>query len=516
MRATMPLSFASMSQRAILSASVLLIFTAPLFAQKDTPGQGPKRSIEVQIEGAAKDTIYLANYYGNKLFYNDTAIADAKGKVVFNKPRGYKGGVYAVVVPGPKYFEILVNEPTIVLATDKSDLMGKLEVKDSKENAVFTEYIRFLNARKTDGDAMRSRIEAETDPIAKARIRAEMEDLDKVVKTYQKDLVANNPGTFAAALVRMSMANELPELRKDDGSLDSAGAYYQYRRHYWDNFDLKDERIVRSPIFANKLEEYLTRVLPQVPDTLARLVDELIASTEGSEEVFKYTVHTITHKYETSDIMGMDAMFVHMALTYYCPALGKASRATWMEDDKLEKLCERARKMAPLTLGKKATNLILTDSTETKWIGFHDLPQEYVVIVFWDPHCGVCKKELPEIYKAYKETLKDLDVEVFAVAKAVDAGLMKDWKKFIRENGLDWVNVALTQNVYETAKKDPRQFIPQHTTIESLNYAETYDVYSTPKLFVVDGERKLVGKQLTAEQIGDLVRKLREIKEAKK
>ncbi len=515
MRATMPISFAPMLERALYSLIGLTLTVGPLLAQKPETVQGPKRTIEVQIEGAAKDTIYLANYYGNKLFYNDTAIADAKGKVVFNKPRGYKGGVYAVVVPGPKYFEILVNEPTIVLATDKSDLMGALEVKDSKENAVFTGYIRYLNARKADGDAMRSRMESEEDPIAKAAIRAQMEDLDKEVKAYQKDLVVNNPGTFAAALVRMSLANELPELRKDDGSLDSAGAYYQYRRHFWDNFDLQDERIVRSPIYANKLDEYLTRVIPQVPDTLAKLVDELIARTEGSEEVFKYTVHTITHKYETSDIMGMDAMFVHMALTYYCPQPGKASRATWMEDEKLEKLCERARKMAPLTLGKKATNLILTDSTETKWIGFHDLPQEYVVIVFWDPHCGVCKKELPEIHKAYTETLKDLDVEVFAVAKAVDAGLMKDWKKFIRENDLDWVNVALTQNVYEAAKKDPRQFIPQYTTIESLNYAETYDVFSTPKLFVVDGERKLVGKQLTAEQIGDLVKKLREIKAKK-
>lgn len=515
MRATMPISFAPMLERALYSVIGLALAGTPLHAQKADPTKGPKRTIEVQIEGAAKDTIYLANYYGNKLFYNDTAIADAKGKVVFNKARGYKGGVYAVVVPGPKYFEVIVNEPTIVLATNKNDLMGKLEVKDSKENAVFTEYIKFLNARKADGDALRARKDAEQDPVAKGAIQAQMEELDKTVKNYQKNLVANNPGTFAAALVRMGLANELPELRKEDGSLDSAGAYYQYRRHFWDNFDLQDERIVRSPIYANKLDEYLTRVVPQVPDTLAKLVDQLIARTEGSEEVFKYTVHTITHKYETSDIMGMDAMFVHMAQTYYCPQPGKASRATWMEDDKLEKLCERARKMAPLTLGKKATNLILTDSTETKWIGFHDLPQEYVVIVFWDPHCGVCKKELPEIYKAYQETLKDLDVEVFAVAKAVDAGLMKDWKKFIRENGLDWVNVALTPKVYEEAKKDPRQFIPKYTTIESLNYAETYDVYSTPKMFVVDGERKLVGKQLTAEQIGDLVKKLREIKARK-
>ena len=77
------------------------------------------------------------------------------------------------------------------------------------------------------------------------------------------------------------------------------------------------------------------------------------------------------------------------------------------------------------------------------------------------------------------------------------------------------MNVALTQHVFEEARKDPRQFIPKYTTIESLNYADTYDVFSTPKLFVVDGDRKFIGKSLTAEQIEDLVKKLKERKAKK-
>ena len=110
------------------------------------------------------------------------------------------------------------------------------------------------------------------------------------------------------------------------------------------------------------------------------------------------------------------------------------------------------------------------------------------------------------------EDEKALGVEVYAVAKAVDSTLMADWKKFIREKDLDWVNVGLTMNVFEEAKKNPRQFIPKYTTIESLNYADTYDVYSTPKVFLVDGDRKFVGKSLSPEQIEDLVRKLKERK----
>jgi thiol-disulfide isomerase/thioredoxin len=171
--------------------------------------------------------------------------------------------------------------------------------------------------------------------------------------------------------------------------------------------------------------------------------------------------------------------------------------------------------MAPLVLGRKAPNIILTDSTEQRWIGMYDLPAEYVVIIFWDPHCGHCKKELPDIHKVYLERLKPMGIEVYAVAKAVDESLLKDWKEFISENDLKWVNVALTKTVYEEAKKDARKYIPRYTTLESLNYADTYDVYSTPKVFLVDGERKFVGKSLSADQIEDLVTKLRERKARK-
>lgn len=491
----------------MMKRALSLLPSTALFALALSGQDAPKRTIEVRIEGCAKDTIYLANYYGNKLYYADTTVADAKGVAVFKSPKGYKAGVYAVVVPGPSYFEVLVNEPVIKLATTKGDLLGKLEVKQSAENELFLAYIRFLNDKRREGDAIRPRTES-SDPLAKAAAKAELEKLDAEVKAYQKALIDQNPGTFAAALVKMGMAVELPEPRKADGNLDSAKAYYQYRDHFWDHFALNDDRIVRAPVFANKMEEYFSKVVPQIPDSISRAIDRFTAGIHD-EEVFRYVVHTLTYKYETSDIMGMDGVFAHLALTYYCV---EPTRAPWLTGEKRDKLCERARKLWPLTLGKKAPNIILTDTTEERWTGLYDMPQEYVVVLFWDPHCGVCKKELPKMKEAYESTLKDLGVGVFCVAKAVDEGLFRDWKKFIREHDLDWVNVGLTKTVYEEAKKDARKFIPRHTTLESLNYADTYDVYSTPKLFLVDGERRFVGKQLTPEQIADLVGKLRERK----
>jgi thiol-disulfide isomerase/thioredoxin len=145
----------------------------------------------------------------------------------------------------------------------------------------------------------------------------------------------------------------------------------------------------------------------------------------------------------------------------------------------------------------------------------YKVPSEYVLIVFWDPHCGHCKKSLPDLYKQYKEKLKPIGVEVYTVAKATDSTLFADWKTFIREQQLDWINVGLTWHVYADAKKNSGKYIPQYTTIESLNYSDAWDVFTTPRFFLVDADRKIVGKQIDPDQIVKLVDQLRKLKAKK-
>ncbi len=509
-----------MRQFATASALLLALVTS---AQKPTAGSSdPKdqRRFEFTIKGVVKDTIYLANYYGNKLLYNDTAIADAKGKVVFANKKGYKPGVYAVVIPGPRYFEFLANEPLVVMSSDTTDLGAKLEIQKSAENQVFMDYVRFINAQRKEADALHKEREATADPIRKAALKERLISYEETIKSYQQDLVAKNPGTLVGMIVKMSISPPEQKVYKADGTLDSAATYYSYRAHFWDNTDLTDERILRTPVFQNKFEEYVGKVVPQVPDTINKCADDLIGRMDKNhnDELWRFAVHNITYKYETSDIMGMDAVFVHMAQTYYCPKPGQKSRATWMSDEKLDKLCERARKTAPLIIGAQAKNIILTDTTEQNWVDMYRIPHEYVLVIFWDPHCGHCKKTLPGIYTAYVDSLRPLDVEVYAVAKATDSTLLADWKEFIIEHKMDWLNTGLTWHVYTDAKQNPSKYIPKYTTIESLNYADAWDVYSTPKFYLLDADRKIIGKQLAVGQMVDLINTLkkRKAKEAAK
>jgi thiol-disulfide isomerase/thioredoxin len=466
-----------------------------------------KRRLQFTVEGTAGDTVYLANYYGNKLYYTDTTVADAKGTALFNRASGYKSGVYAVVVPGPKYFEVIVNEPWVEMRSDTAALNEHITVQKSEENKIFQAYIRELAELRHQADSIKKSEAGLEDPVAKGQLKQRLIELDQAVKEYQKKLVKDHAGTYMASIVKMSIDPANTEVKKADGSMDSAATYYAYRAHYWDNTDLKDPRNLRTPVFQNKFDEYIGKVVPQVPDTINKAADDLIRRMDDNGDLFKFAVNAITYKYETSDIMGMDAVFVHMAQTYYCPTEG-AGRATWMEKEKLDKLCERARKMAPLVIGSTAKEIILTDTTEQNWMSSYEQPDKYTLLVFWDPHCGHCKKVLPVLHTDWQEKLKPLGVGVFAVAKATDSTMFHDWKTFIRDNDLDWTNVGLTWHVYEGAKKASYNYIPRYTTIESLNYADTWDVYSTPKFFLMDADHKIVGKQLDADQMVQLVKSL--------
>lgn len=472
--------------------------------------------MQFTIAGTAHDTVYLANYFGNKLYYSDTTVANAKGVSVFERAAGYKAGVYAVVIPGPKYFEFIVNEQVIEMRSDTTALNEHLVVERSDENKLFQRYVRYLSDKKAEADEVNKKMQATEDPIGKAGFKEKLKSLETEINDYQKSVVKDNPGTYVASIVKMSIAPENTEVRKADGTLDSAATYYNYRAHFWDNTDLKDPRNLRTPVFQNKFDEYIGKVIPQIPDTINKWADDLIHRMDDDGDLFKFAVNGITYKYETSDIMGMDAVFVHMAQTYYCPSDGSKSRVTWMDKEKLDKLCERARKEAPLIIGAQGKDIILPDSTEKNWISYYKMPEKYVLVIFWDPHCGHCKKVLPQIHTDWKEKLKPLNVGVFAVAKATDSTLFADWKKFIKENDLDWTNVGLTWHVYTEAKTASYKFIPQYTTIESLNYADTWDVYSTPKFFLMDKDRRIVGKQLDVDQMAELVKSLEKRAAAKK
>jgi thiol-disulfide isomerase/thioredoxin len=502
------------------AAGLLLAFTIGtvlhLHAQKsgsttsNTANTSPY-TIKVKINGVKDTAIYLANYFGNKIFYNDTVMADANGVAIF-KGKPYKeGGKYAVVAPGPRYFDILVTEEDIDIETDVNDFVGKMKINKSEENKVFYEYINFIDAKKKARDPLDARLADST--IAEneaATVRNQLRLLNDEVIKYQKDLVEKKPGMLASKLIKMTMEISLPE--PPAGNTDPNWKYHYYVDHFWDNTDLTDPRIVRDQSIHRLLETFANTAVAQIPDTVFVEAKKVIEKTKDNPEVYKYFVHFFTSNAEKSKIMCMDKMFVLMVDEYY-----QKGKTPWMDAEQMTKILEGADKKRFSMCGEIVPNIILPDTTEKKWMSLYDIKSDYTVITIWESNCGHCKKEMPKLQELY-EKYKSKGLEIYAIGNEFEND---DWRKFIREKNLNWINVSDNPQIN---KSDSAAVLIRSgiTTLQSLNFRKTFDVYSTPKIFLLDKDKKVIAKQIGADQLGDLLLKLidgakpEDIKEGKK
>ncbi|MEX1001844.1 MAG: redoxin domain-containing protein [Crocinitomicaceae bacterium] len=465
------------------------------------------QKFKFKVNNLKDTTVFLANYLGAKLYYADTTVSK-NGVITFSGDE-HQRGLYAVVLPGPRYFEFVHDgEEVDMQVGDINKMIESMQVKKSANNKVFYEYINYMTKKKIEGAKANEIYSTSDNEEEKEKARQTLTGLGKEIREYQQTLYEQNKDRFIGNMILMSTDMDLPEPPRDKAGVitDSNYVYNYYIQHYWDNVPLKDPAIVRNPVFHNKLDKYFSRQgLIQIPDTInkyAKLLVDQMDQVDQKNKVFHYTVHHITQKYESSKIMGMDGVFAFMAQNYYCEPNKKAY---WMSEENLEKLCERAGKIGKTVIGNKAPMLILPDSTEENWINLYLVKAKYKVLYFWDPNCGHCKKTTPKLQTLYENKFKERGIEIYAVGKATGSDF-EDWKKFIHKHQLQFINVGLTKNVYNQAMEDPRPLL-QKTTLESLNYTDTYDIYSTPRIFVLDENNVIRYKQLSIAQLEEIMDK---------
>ncbi len=451
--------------------------------------------LNFEVKGLKDTTVYLLKYLGDKLYYADTTEAKG-GKASFSKPN-YEGGVYAFYT-GEGYFEFIMSDQDKVvnIATSTENFIKYMNVKQSAENQVFYQYVKFIGEMKPKSMEIvkkRDALDPEKDKKEIDKLNEQLTQMDKEVKQFQKDLVKKHEGKLVSKILKMSIDIEVPEDLNDT----LRGAYL--REHFWDHTDLSDPRLARSPVFGNKVDFYFQKMMHQIPDTIVRHASLMIDQIEDSTDMMKFVLNYVHVNYETSNIMGMDAVYVKMSKLYYCPPV--ENKAWWYPEENLKDRCENVTNWENLLIGVTAPNLILADTSEQKWINIHELPQAHKVMVFWDPDCGHCKKELPKLKKLYKELQeKGVDIEFIGIGTNLEN---EKWVEFIKEKELPWINVS----DFPDANKNAGKYVYEKrvTDYQSLNFRKTYDIFSTPQIYLLDKDNVIIGKRLDANNLARIL-----------
>src|ERR1043165_1278860 len=466
----------------ISTTLLLCLLVMGAFATNKTP-----MNIKIAVKGLESSTMILANYYGDKQYVKDTLTFDKKGVITLKADTTLPGGVYLAVFPalGNRYFEFIISESNFSIETDTNDLTAHVKVTNSVENTLFYDDMKFLGRMKAVSDSIGKLYKDAKDQKDKDKFREQLVKIDSDVKAKRNEVMTKNPTLFYAKLLKAMKDIEVPDAPRDakGAMIDSSFQWRYYKAHYWDNVDLLDERLLRCPVFHNKLKTFMTQTVVQVPDSIIVAGEELLSKTDKKNEIYRYIVTYIFNEMANSKIMGFDAAYVHFGKAYFC----KADLTPWIDTAKRFKICDGVTPLEPVLVGKTAQRLILpTDSTEMQWKSLQDIKAKYTIVAFWDPDCGHCKKEIPVLAEAY-HNLKKKGINVEGYAPAImEIENYKDWLEFIQKNNLDWINVC-------DAKR--------HS-----NFRFEWDIQSTPQKYSLDCDKVTRARRISADQVEDYIR----------
>jgi thiol-disulfide isomerase/thioredoxin len=443
-------------------------------------------TIKAEIEGYEEEELYLGYYYGNKQYLVDTAQADG-GQFMFEGEEPLEPGVYLVVMaPDNSFFQILVTEEEQQFAfrTSKDAPSADMKLEQAPDNQLFYDYMQFLDKQKPAAEEIAKAMEGASEK-EKERLEARRAKLDEKVKSYQETLIAKHPNTLTAAIIKANLPLEMPEFEGTEEEVQRKRWRYS-QKHYFDNVDLADPRMLRTPFLFQRVDHYVNKLQVQHPDTIARAVEYVLEEMRPAEESFKYYLIHFLNEAAKSKMVGMDAAYVYLVDKYYA-----TGQAPWTDEEQLEKIIDNAKALKPLLIGKIAPDIQL-QTKEGKPRSLHEVDSEYTILYFWRYDCGHCKKSTPDM-KAFYEKFKDKGVTLVSVCTKFTDEIEGCWD-YIDENEIgDWMHLV----------------DPYHRS----RYMKVYNIKSTPQLYILDRNKEILSKRIGAEQLEEVMDRIIEMRE---
>ena len=453
-------------------------------AAKNTAGY----NIPITITPFKNTWIYLGCYFGKYKNLSYFAWVNEKSQGVFKgKAENCRREFISRFLQVPLLFEFLMDKNQNFSIKADTTKLNDVTITGSPDNQMFQEYTRFLAQKTPALNSLQKELSAAKSANDSLTIKSLLTIANKELDNYRENIMKDQPTSMLAKFFFAMKRPEIPAIPVlANGKKDSSYPYRFVKDNWWNGVSFDDESLVRTPFFEPKLEEYYKYYVAPDPDSVINEVNYMLLVSRESREMFKYLLGKFTDKYINPEYMGQEKVFLYLFDKYY----SKGDTA-WLNEKQRKFIFDRAYSLMANQLGEQGADMQMLD-TSGKAVSLYSIKAPYTFLTFWDPNCGHCKETVPRIDSIYQAKWKAMGVKVVGVN--VDDGANNDWKKFIREHKLDWVNIYQPRTVKEEeAKKGV------------ANFRQLYDVYKTPTLYLLDSQKRIIGKMLSIEQFDDVL-----------
>ena len=125
-------------------------------------------------------------------------------------------------------------------------------------------------------DSLRSKQQIIQDPVEKQKLAEKIDEIDQRVYKMQDDYVSKYPQSFTAKLIQTSKEQFIPKYGQNDDMETKLRQYNKYKDHYLDNMDFSDERLFRSPVYFQKIDNYIHTIIEILISSFVGRVIEVI------------------------------------------------------------------------------------------------------------------------------------------------------------------------------------------------------------------------------------------------
>ena len=464
-----------MSKKIFASLLFIMLLSFTTTAQKNA-------NIQIKLSGLTDKECLFVYYYGTKQYVKDT-LSISKETISIKNNAPLDPGMYCLAnMNGDLMMDFFVDkhEQQFSLSSSLKNLTGDMKVKNSENNDLFYQWVNFVSRNRHIADSLGKIItalyEEEKTDEAEAFIK-KLKDLDLQANEKRK-IFEKKPQLLVSRFMKAQQEVEVPIYHDDNTEMTPMERYYYAKNHYFDNMRLDDEDLLHTPIYGQKLETYFKNLMAPIADSVIKYSDMLIEQAKGNSDTYKYVIWQVSHHTETAKEMGMENAFVYIIDQYY------AQNDSLVLPELRARMVKRADELRPSLIGAKAPNMMIQDSA-LHLKELYKMNADFVIIYFFDPDCGHCKAETDTLLMFYHQEKENLNFDVFAVFN--DTSMLK-MKKYIQTKNIPWTVV----NGPRTATK---------------HYKELYDVPSMPTLYMMDKNKIIIAKRISAQQMIDMMRR---------
>jgi len=466
----------------------LLISSSFVFAQGYT--------ITVQYKPANNGYLYLGYYFGDKKYVQDSAILQPNGQAVFTGLEKLTGGLYIIVDPEKKrFFDILIDkEQQFNVQIDTASFVI-ISITGSTENSFLEEYKLATGRFFRNYQGWQTELAAAKTKKDSAAVQQKMNAVALASQQWRDSFALTHPESYLSLLFRL-MKEPVYNINVAKTQQDSVNAFYNYKKQYWQDVSFADDRLLRTPMFEQRLNRYMETVVYRHPDSIKLELDKFILYSRSNKTMFRYFLNRFTNDYMNPKYMGLDVVFLHLFEKYYI-----TDQVDWLEKKDRDLVFNRAYSIMGNIVGEPAAELNLLDTLDKK-VNLYSIKSPYTLVVFWDPDCSHCREVVPKLDSMYRHTWKQQGIKIVGVLtdtiktdKSKMPLVKSNWTKYIREHQLEgWVHLYQTPQMKETEAKNNRP-----------GFRQTYDVYQTPTIYLLDEQKRIVAKKINPEQVDEFL-----------